>query len=155
LTHTTTAVAGLAAAPAILGATDKAGTKNPVIGTGEHRYECIHNWGEVPSHLKWETTHGVTIDAEGLIYIKHQGHGKQPMDTILVFDPQGKFIRSFGKEYYPGGHGIDVRTEAGKQFLYLSDVHNRQVVKTDLNGEKVWTISFPQEAKVYKNVQGF
>jgi hypothetical protein len=151
----TTALATLTAAPAFLGATDKAGVKNPVIGTGEHTYECHHNWGQLPSHLTWETTHGVCIDAAGFIYIKQQGHGKKPMDTIVVFDPQGKFVRSFGQEYYPGGHGIDIRTEGKEQFLYLCDVHHRQVVKTNLHGEKVWTLSFPKEAGVYRNVQGF
>jgi len=100
--------------PGILNAADKAGTKKPTIGEGKFRYECIHDWGQLPAHLHWETTHGVCVDESGLIYIKHQGHNKTPLDTILVFDPAGKFVRSFGKEYYPGGHGIDVRKEGGE-----------------------------------------
>ena len=48
-----TAAAGAAAvasakAPLLLGMEDKSGSKNPVIGTGEYRYECIHGWGELP-----------------------------------------------------------------------------------------------------------
>src|SRR5262245_38189782 len=78
-------------------ASDKAGTKNPVVGQGDHRYECVHGWGELPAHLNWQTTHGVCVDEAGLIYIKHQGTGKIPMDTIVVFDGDGKFVRSFGK----------------------------------------------------------
>ena len=35
-------------APAIASAADKAGTKNAIIGEGEHRYEAIHDWGELP-----------------------------------------------------------------------------------------------------------
>ena len=38
----------------------------------------------------------------------------------MVFDPEGKFVRSFGKEYHGGGHGIDIREENGQEFLYLS-----------------------------------
>jgi hypothetical protein len=105
--------------------------------------------------LRWETTHGVTVDAAGFIYIKHQGHGGTPLDTICVFDPQGKFVRSFGKEYYPGGHGIDVRKEGSEEFLYLSDIHNRQVVKTNLKGEVVWKLSYPVEAKVYQKLDQY
>src|SRR5690349_12732337 len=92
------AAAGLAlGGPAILGARDKSGTKNPILGKGEHRYECVHDWGKLPRRLKWQTTHGVAIDEEGLVYIKHQGHGGTPaIDTIVVFDPRGKFVRSFG-----------------------------------------------------------
>src|SRR5205807_1296872 len=81
--------------PAILNASDKAGTKNPIIGQGEHRYECLHGWGQLPDHLRWQTTHGVCIDEAGLIYIKHLGYGEQALDTVVVFDPDGKFVRSF------------------------------------------------------------
>jgi hypothetical protein len=143
-------------APTISNATDKAGTKSPIIGQGDHRYECIHNWGQVPSHLHWETTHGVTVDETGLIYIKQQGHnGKPQMDTILVFDPEGKFVRSFGKEYYPGGHGIDIRTEGTEQFLYLCDVAHGIVAKTNLKGELVWRMGPPSEIDVYDKGQKF
>jgi hypothetical protein len=141
--------------PYLLGVEDKAESKNAIVGEGEHRYECIHNWGELPASIKWQTTHGVTVDDEGLVYIKHQGHGGAAMDTIVVFDPKGKFVRSFGKGYFPGGHGIDARKEGGEQFLYLSDIHNRQVVKTNLKGEEIWTKGFPEEAKVYKDKNGY
>jgi len=136
-------------------ASDKAGSRNPVVGHGDHRYECHHGWGKLPDHLHWQTTHGVCVDESGLIYIKHQGNGKEPMDTIVVFDDDGKFVRSFGKEYYPGGHGIDVRKEGGEEFLYLCDIANRQVVKTNLKGDVVWTRSYPKEANVYKDVSQY
>ena len=146
-----TTAAGVAAlatrsAPAILGARDKSGGKNPIIGQGNYRYECIHNWGELPRHIRWETTHGVTLDEDGFIYIKHQGLGGAAMDTIVVFDPKGKYVRSFGKGYYPGGHGIDIRKEGGEQFLYLCDIFHRQVIKTNLKGEEVWKLCYPIEA---------
>lgn len=143
-------------APAAITARDKSGTKNAILGSGEHRYECFHNWGTLPSQLRWETTHGVTVDAAGLIYIKQQGHaGKPAQDTVVVFDPKGKFVRSFGRAYYPGGHGIDVRKEGNEEFLYLCDVHHRQVIKTTLQGEEVWKICYPTEAKKYQRVKQF
>jgi hypothetical protein len=148
-----TAAAGAAAlaAPAIVGATDKAAAKNAVVGQGEYRYECVHNWGELPAHLHWETTHGVAVDEEGFVYIKQQGHpGGTPMDTIIVFDPKGKFVRSFGKEYYPGGHGIDVRKDGKEQFLYLCDVAHGIVAKTTLKGEAVWRMGYPKEPEIYQ-----
>ena len=36
--------------PLLLGAADKAGSKRPVVGEGEYRYECIHGWGNLPSN---------------------------------------------------------------------------------------------------------
>jgi hypothetical protein len=37
-----------ATARLILGATDKSRSKTPVLGQGEHQYEAIHGWGEMP-----------------------------------------------------------------------------------------------------------
>src|SRR5262245_13347835 len=145
------AAAALPLGPTILGAQDKAGTKRPVVGSGEHKYECVHNWGELPSHVKWGETHGVAVDAAGLVYIKHRNNAPDPMDAIVVFDPAGKFVRSFGDEYNGGGHGIDIRKEGNTEFLYLCDVKHNIVTKTTLKGEFVWTKGRPQEPGVYKD----
>ncbi len=149
------ATVGMGLAPAILGAADKSGRRRPILGSGEHTYEAIHGWGELPKHIVWGDTHGVCIDEEGLIYIKHRSSAKEPMDAIVVFDEDGRYVRSFGKEYHGGGHGIDVRTEGGEQFLYLSDIRNRLVAKTSLKGELVWKRTFPKESGVYKNAGGY
>lgn len=143
--------AALSSGPTILGAEDKAGSKKPVLGTGEHRYEWIDNWAQLPESLRWETTHGVAVDEAGHVYVKQLGHGKTPIDTILVFDPKGKFVRSFGKEYFGGGHGIDIRKEGGEEFLYLSVVNLGIVAKTSLKGDVVWKkVGPPKEPDVYK-----
>lgn len=141
--------------PTILGAENKSGSRTPVLGSGEHTYEAFHGWGEVPDHIVWGETHGVCIDEEGLIYIKHRSRAAEPMDAIAVFDADGKFVRSFGKEYHRGGHGIDLRKESGEEFLYLSDVYNRLVVKTNLKGEHVWELSYPKEPDVYTSAEGY
>jgi hypothetical protein len=155
LGSTAAGAAAAFAAPALLGVEPKSGTKLPIIGQGEHIYEADHHWGELPAHVRWGETHGVAIDEAGFIYIKHRNSEKDPVDAIVVFDPQGKYVRSFGKEYHRGGHGIDIRKEGSEEFLYLSDVHNRQVVKTNLKGEHVWEMRYPEEAKVYQKLEQF
>lgn len=136
-------------APAILGAADKAGTRPVVIGEGEHRYECHHGWGELPREIVWKNTHGTAIDREGLIYITHQGSAQAPCDTVVVFDPDGKFVRSFGKEYAGGGHGISIREEDGTDYLYLSNTGLKSVVKCTTQGEVVWSKLTPTELHLY------
>lgn len=155
LKSTAAAVATSAVAPTILGATDKSSSAPPILGQDAHRYEAHHNWGELPDHIKWGETHGVTVDKAGMIYIKHRATTPEPMDAIVVFDPQGKFVRSFGKEYHGGGHGIDIREEGGEEFLYLCDVKNRLVAKTTLSGEQLWKMNYPQEAGVYEKLEQF
>ena len=142
-------------APAILGAEDKSGSKPVVIGEGDFRYECHHGWGELPKEIRWRDTHGVTIDRDGLIYIKHRSFVDEPIDMIVVFDRDGKFVRSFGKEYSGGGHGIDIREEDGTEYLYLSDTRNRQAVKCDTQGEWLWKKRYPREAGTYENLGQF
>ncbi|WP_437202770.1 peptidase [Planctomicrobium sp. SH664] len=136
-------------APAIVGATDKAGTKPVIIGEGDYKYECHHGWGEVPDSIQWNTTHGVTFDRDGLVYIKHRGDAKAPCDCVVVFEPNGKFVRSFGAEYAGGGHGIDLREENGKEYLYLCDTQNLHVTKCDTKGDIVWRVEAPKEPGVY------
>jgi hypothetical protein len=149
------AILATRSAPAALTARDKSGAKNPVVGTGEHRYECFHNWGVLPNNLRWQTTHGVCIDAEGLVYVKQQGWGNKPQDTVVVFDPRGKFVRSFGKLYHGGGHGIDVRKEGKEEFLYLTNTGRRTFCKTTLTGKVVWTKGFPDGPNKYTAVEQF
>src|SRR5262249_55189536 len=87
---------------------------------------------------------------DGFVYLTHQGIGKV-MDTVVVFDPKGKFVRSFGKEWHGGGHGIEIRKEGSEQFIYLSNTWTPKlkVVKTNLKGEVVWQMGRP-ELKEYE-----
>ncbi len=142
------AVAGVAA-PYVL-ASDKAGTSLPIVGVGEHRYEAIHDWGELPPGHVYGNTHGVTIDSQGLIYIKHTvGKGATIDDAVVVFDPNGKFVRSWGKEYKGGAHGLHLNREGSEEFLYLCDPKRHLVAKTTLLGEELWRMWAPEQCAGY------
>ncbi|MGB0580785.1 MAG: peptidase [Limisphaerales bacterium] len=144
LQSTTAGMLASGVAPVVLGA-DKSGRKPKVIGVDGHRFEVHHDCMEVPDHIRWQDTHGVAVDAEGLIYVKHRTKTKERMDAVVVFDAKGRFVRSFGKEYHGGGHGIDIRKEGGEEFLYLSD-NKGYIAKTTLTGETVWKQTAPKLA---------
>ncbi|WP_437188187.1 peptidase [Planctomicrobium sp. SH668] len=144
-----TSALAIGIAPAFLGATDKAGKKPVVIGNGDYLYECHHLWGEVPDHIQYLNTHGTAVGKDGLVYISHQGRGNAPCDVVVVFEPSGKFVRSFGKEYAGAGHGIDLREEGGTEFVYLSNTSNQSVVKCTTDGEVVWKKLIPEEPHLY------
>ncbi len=149
LTAAGTAAVSSAVGPIILGAANKSQSKRPTVGFGAHSYECHHGWGQLPDSLRWGETHGVAVDEAGLVYIKHRNKAPDAMDAIVVFDEQGKFVRSFGKQFHGGGHGIDIRKEGGEEFLYLCDVTHNIVAKSTLKGEIVWQFGVPQEPGVY------
>ena len=116
-------------APAILGADDKAGTKLPVVGSGAHTYEVQHDWGELPRNIAYGNTHGVVEDSQGRIYVHHTVHStSESFDSMVVFDAKGKFIKSWGKDFKGGAHGLHIRKEGSTEFLYLCDTKRAVVV---------------------------
>jgi len=140
-----------AAAPVIMGATDKTGTKPPVIGTGKHTYEAIHDWGELPAGIKYGNTHGVVEDSRGHIYVHHTVHATSEIpDSMVVFDEKGKFVKSWGKEFKGGAHGLHIQKEGSTEYLYLCDTARGIVMKATLDGEKVYQLGYPDMSEAYK-----
>lgn len=141
----TTAGLAAASAPSLLYA--QSSQKRPVLGKDEHTYECIHDWLQVPDHIRFGDTHGVTQDSDGRIYIAHTVNpSSESADAVAVFDDEGKFIKSWGEAFRGGAHGLDIRQEGHEQFLYHCDVGRRLVVKSNLEGEVLWEKSIPEEA---------
>lgn len=140
-----------AAAPLLLGLADKAGSKRPILGHGEHTYEAIHDWGELPPSIRYGKTHGVCEDSQGHIYVHHTVHsGSQSSDTMVVFDEKGNFVRSWGRQFKGGAHGLTLRREDGEDFLYLSDHTHGIVTKRTPKGEEVFTLGYPSESAAYR-----
>ena len=143
--------AAAAAAPAFLRATDKSGSKAPILGQGDHQYEAIHDWGQLPRTIKYGNTHGVCEDSQGNIYIHHTVNAaSDSLDTMVVFDDKGKFIRSWGRQFKGGAHGLTLRKEGSEEFLYLCDYEHGIVTKRTLKGEEVFTLGYPAESDAYK-----
>ena len=68
-------------------------SKQIIIGDGQHQYEVQHNFVQLPDKYKWQTTHNVAIDAEGLIYVIHEGRENlKDHPSIFVFDNKGKRV---------------------------------------------------------------
>ena len=143
--------AAAAIAPAILGAQDKAGSKRPVIGQGDHTYEVIHDWGELPSNIRYGNTHGVVQDSQGRMYVHHTVHASsESTDSMVIFDEKGKFIKSWGKDFKGGAHGLHIRKEGSTEFLYLCDITRGIVVKATLDGEEVFRLGYPDQSPPYQ-----
>ncbi|MFN3157858.1 MAG: peptidase [Rubinisphaera brasiliensis] len=148
------AVVGVAsvAAPFFVHASDKAGSKDKIVGSGEHQYRCHHNWGDLPDGHKYGgATHGTAVDEAGHIYITHYGSP----GSVFVFDPDGQFVRSLGEVHVGRGHGIDILKEGSEEFIYLSPSDARlSFAKLTLGGDVVWQRGrneLNQDSGVYDN----
>jgi hypothetical protein len=141
--------AAAVAAPTIL--TAQKADSPIILGMGEHRYEVLHNWPQLPDRFTWQTTHNVAIDRVGNLYVIHEGDAKKPdHPAIFVFDPAGKYVRSFGSEFQGGGHGLEVHEENGEEFLYVTAYkHLKKFAKLTLGGKPVWTRHAPMDSGMY------
>ena len=149
LSATAAGTAAALAAPAI--ATSSKTDAKIVTGTGDYQYEVLHQWPQLPDRFRWQTTHNVAVDGAGNLYVIHEGHaGKPDHPAIFVFDPEGKYIRSFGNRFQGGGHGIEVRKEDGQEFLYVCAYQQvKAIAKLDLKGEVVWYRNAPMKSGIY------
>ncbi|HZL33687.1 MAG TPA: hypothetical protein VFC78_00170 [Tepidisphaeraceae bacterium] len=145
------AAAGVTAAyavPNILRAQDKAGAKTPVLGSGQHTYELVPGWGQLPDGKRYGNTHAVIETEDGRIFI----HNASPTgDATCIFDPDGKFIKSWGKQFAGGAHGMDIRKEGNEEFLYLAPTGMHKVFKTTLDGQVVMELDYPKMARDVKD----
>jgi hypothetical protein len=149
LKQTSLAATAFSAAPYVI-AQDKTGARPPILGSGEHQYECLHDWGELPAGHVYGNTHGVAVDKEGLIHIKHTvGKGAKIDDAVVVFDADGKFVRSWGAAYKGGAHGLHLSKEGDQEFFYLCDTKRHEFAKTTLEGKELWRKWAPEQCNGY------
>lgn len=113
------------------------------IGSGSHRYDCEHDWGRLPGNIIYGLTHGIAVDKRDHVHVLHTVAKDSPSkDTVVEFDPQGKFVRSWGAAFEGSVHGFDLIEEDGKEILYITD-HARGLFKTTLGGKILWHIEKP------------
>src|SRR5215472_14868010 len=150
LRDASTATAAALLPPFVLQTPSKSGARPPVVGSGVHTYECVHDWLVPPEGLVWGDTHGLCQDEQGNIYVGHTVH-KSSMrgEAIVVFDHKGQFIRAFGEGFRGGAHGLKLRLEGKEEFLYHCDINRCRVVKTTLTGAKIWVHGYPREDSSY------
>ncbi len=121
-----------------------------IIGSGDHTYQVIHGWGDLPDTIHYGFTHGVVCDSQHRILI----HNQSP-DAVVIFDENGKFVKSWGPEFAKGAHGMWLNREGRQEFLYLSDYVRHIVVKTTLDGEIVYTLGWPEQSGVYESEEQY
>lgn len=101
-----------------------------LTGQGDWIYRTVLDWGRVPGQQHIGSTHGgVVVDKSGKIYVSTDGP-----NGIIVYQPDGTFIKSWG-EPSRRLHGLAIREEDGKEFIYAAGGH--QVCKFDLEGNRI------------------
>lgn len=132
-------------------------TEAPIIlGMGNHKYEWVRGWGKLPEGMKFGSTHGgVVVDLKNQVYFSTDSDA-----AIVVFDENGKYVRSIGKEWKPdkdgnGTHDMQLNREGRQEFIYLVSLFRNEFAKITTSGEIVWVKGYPEQSGIYKDKTQF
>ena len=112
------------------------------MGSGVMTFETVPGWGLLPDGTSaLGPTHGsVVIDKEGLIYTS-TGKG------VVVFSPDGKVVRSFLGKDHSNMHDMEIRDEAGTEYIYAARNNDKEGIKFKASdGSIVLKLGYPKES---------
>ncbi len=117
------------------------------LGTGAHTYTWVADWGRLADGKELGNTHGcLAVDKDGNVLANTDTE-----HAVIVFAPDGRVLRTWGKDFHGGLHGMCLRVEDGQEVLYLAHTRRHDVVKTTMDGKVLWTIGWPQASGVYEH----
>ena len=108
-----------------------------LMGAGEFRYRAQPKWETMPEGYEWREVAGVATDADDNVYVFNRG--EHPM---MVFDRDGRFVRSWGEGVFTRAHGVSVGPD---NTLYCTDDGDHTVRQCALDGEVLMTLGLPGE----------
>jgi len=112
------------------------------MGCGLMTFDTVPGWGLRPEgQSALGSTHGaVVIDKTGNIYTSAK-------EGIFVFSPEGKVIQTYLGKDYSNIHDMEIRNEAGTEFVYAARNANAEGIKFKIgDGEIVMKLGFPKES---------
>jgi len=96
----------------------------------------------MPAGWTFGRVSGVATDAAGRVYVGHRGAHADP---IVVFDAQGKYLRSWGKDLFGSPHAVRVDREGN---IWTTDTVTHQVMKFTPEGKLLLTLGVKGQAGV-------
>jgi DNA-binding beta-propeller fold protein YncE len=122
-------------------------TQTPdIVGAGAYRYQPLCNWAKIPDDIDFVEAIGVTVGSNDRVYVFNRGE-----TAVLVFEPNGEFVESWGEGEFVRPHGI---TAAGDSNLYLTDDLGHRVSRFSVAGSHIRNIG-PFGVPSESGVDGF
>ena len=107
-------------------------TATNIVGNGAHTYEYDRAWAQVPDGIPMPAA-AVFGDDEDRVYC----FNRNPEHPIMIFDRDGKFIKSWGAGMFEFPHAIIIDQWG---YVWLVDRNMGQIFKLTRDGEPVMTI---------------
>jgi DNA-binding beta-propeller fold protein YncE len=103
-------------------------------------YRPVAGWPELPAKTVLGPVSAVATDSADRVYVFHRGP-----KPVLVFDRDGKFLRSWGDEHLKTPHGLRIDDKGN---IWVTDIGNHQVMKFDPDGKLLLSLGKKGEAGV-------
>jgi len=101
-------------------------------------YQPVAGWPELPPKLELGAVSAVATDSKDRVYVAHRA-----AKPILVFDREGKFLRSWGDDHIKTPHGLRVDPDGN---IWVTDIGNHLVMKFDPEGKLLLSLGKKGEA---------
>ncbi|MCL4401369.1 MAG: peptidyl-alpha-hydroxyglycine alpha-amidating lyase family protein [Acidobacteria bacterium] len=105
---------------------------------GQLRYRVNIRFGEEPDTMpdgwKFGRVSAVSVDSAGRVFVFHRGNKADP---LIVFDSNGKYLRSWGRGMFGSPHGLRIDKDDN---LWVTDTINHQVMKFTNDGRLLLTL---------------
>ena len=98
-----------------------------IYGSGDYRFELVEDWARRPDELNLGWIGGVATDSSDNVYVFNRGD--HPM---VVFDPAGNIIATWGDEFVKHAHAIWIDAE---DILWLTDQKAHCIWKCNTDGK--------------------
>jgi DNA-binding beta-propeller fold protein YncE len=89
-------------------------------------YRPVAGWPQLPPGVELGPVSAVATDAKDRVYVAHRGP-----KPGLVFDSDGKFVRSWGDDHLKTAHGLRIDHDGN---VWVTDIGNHLVLKFDPQG---------------------
>jgi hypothetical protein len=109
-----------------------ASSDSVVVGQGAWRYRADGHWPSLPQGWSFVEVPGVAADSAGNVLVFNRGE-----HPLIIFDQQGRFIRSWGEGQFVRPHGLTVGPDDA---VYCVDDADHTVRKYTPDGRLVWKL---------------
>jgi sugar lactone lactonase YvrE len=102
-----------------------------LVGESSLTFELVPDWEQIPSGWSHGDVAGVACDSQDRVYVFNRSE-----HPVMVYEPDGRFIRSFGEGIFTRPHGITIVGET----VYCADDTDHTVRALTLDGSVLWTL---------------
>jgi DNA-binding beta-propeller fold protein YncE len=95
-------------------------------------YRVVPGWPELPGRITFGQVSGVATDSADRVFVFHRSE-----PPIVVFDRDGKYLRSWGNGLVKKAHGLRIDREDN---VWITDIGDHLVRKFDREGRLLFTL---------------